>query len=227
MVRLIYFVIFNRTWLMAFLYVVSLVVVSDMRCETPTRYPNTNIILKPHDRLYFRHALCSIDCLSISVNLVGMRHPAEEEKLRTKARISILEFSFCAIFEGVPKRADCSSWPRICISRRGSWVRVHFFYHDRDVSAKPKIITQQQDCLRNLRGLELESLFFTTATVSIPRLNNNQLLLLDLSSRHRYGLDYVSALIDARASSSAQLSDYSSLSWCRTFKISVTTKSGL
>ena len=40
---------------------------------------------------YFQHALYSLACLSVSINLVGMRRSTEEDKSRAKARISILE----------------------------------------------------------------------------------------------------------------------------------------
>lgn len=40
---------------------------------------------------YFQHALYSIACLSLSINLLGMRRSAEDDKSRMEARISILE----------------------------------------------------------------------------------------------------------------------------------------
>lgn len=40
---------------------------------------------------YFQHALYSIACLSISINLVGMRRAAEDDKARLEARLSILQ----------------------------------------------------------------------------------------------------------------------------------------
>lgn len=40
---------------------------------------------------YFQHALYSVACLSISMNIVGMRRAAEEDKARIDARLSILQ----------------------------------------------------------------------------------------------------------------------------------------
>jgi len=54
---------------------------------------------------YFQHALYSIACLSISINLVGMRRSTEEEKSRAKARISILE----SVKEQLAKRPQDNS----------------------------------------------------------------------------------------------------------------------
>jgi len=40
---------------------------------------------------YFQHAFYSIACLSISINLVGMRRSAEEDRARVEARLTLLE----------------------------------------------------------------------------------------------------------------------------------------
>jgi len=39
---------------------------------------------------YLQHALYSLACLSVSINLVGMRRSAEEDKSRVEARMSLL-----------------------------------------------------------------------------------------------------------------------------------------
>jgi hypothetical protein len=53
---------------------------------------------------YFLHALYSIACLSISINLVGTRRFVEEDKSRVQARISLLE----SVKEQLSKRSIAS-----------------------------------------------------------------------------------------------------------------------
>ena len=51
---------------------------------------------------YFQHALYSIACLSISINLVSMRRSTEEDKARVEARLTLLE----SIREQLTRKGD-------------------------------------------------------------------------------------------------------------------------